>query len=157
MLEAHFHIPVYINNDGDLFVYGEAIAGLLPDINGKLKAAGSPKRYKNIFGVTLGTGFGGGMVSNDEMFVGDNSAGFEIWVIRNKRNPKSFAEEGSSIRAVRGSYARLTGTDANKAPEPKDIFDIAKGEKPEIRMRRARRSMNWARLWETPSPIHPHW
>ena len=29
MLEDKFGIPVFINNDGDLFVYGEAIAGFL--------------------------------------------------------------------------------------------------------------------------------
>jgi glucokinase len=29
MLEEIFNIPVFINNDGDLFAYGEAIAGLL--------------------------------------------------------------------------------------------------------------------------------
>jgi hypothetical protein len=26
MLREHFNIPVFINNDGDLFAYGEAIA-----------------------------------------------------------------------------------------------------------------------------------
>ena len=34
MLEDRFGIPVFINNDGDLFVYGEAIAGFLPYVNG---------------------------------------------------------------------------------------------------------------------------
>ena len=57
MLEQKFGIPTFINNDGDLFVYGEAIAGFLPYVNGLLEKAGSPKRYKNLFGVTLGTGF----------------------------------------------------------------------------------------------------
>ncbi len=36
MLEETFGIPVFINNDGDLFAYGEAIAGLLPDINKRI-------------------------------------------------------------------------------------------------------------------------
>ena len=44
MLEAKFGIPVFINNDGDLFVYGEAIAGLLPYVNGLLKKAGKSRR-----------------------------------------------------------------------------------------------------------------
>ena len=70
MLEKKFGIPVFINNDGDLFVYGEAIAGFLPYVNGLLEKAGSPKRYKNLFGVTLGTGFGGGIVRDGELFVG---------------------------------------------------------------------------------------
>lgn len=33
MLEDRFHLPVFINNDGDLFAYGEAIAGFLPFVN----------------------------------------------------------------------------------------------------------------------------
>ncbi len=127
MLESLFNVPVFINNDGDLFVYGEAIAGLLPQVNEKLKSAGSPKQYKNIFGVTLGTGFGGGMVSDGELFLGDNSAGFEIWSMRNKLHFDSFAEEGASIRGVKGTYAGIVGIDIKDAPEPCDIFDIAKG------------------------------
>ena len=74
MLEEKFGIPVFMNNDGDLFVYGEAIGGILPHVNGLLEKAGSPKRYKNLFGITLGTGFGGGIVRNGEIFIGDNSA-----------------------------------------------------------------------------------
>src|SRR3974390_3379071 len=34
MLEEKFGIPTFLNNDGDLFVYGEAIAGFLPSANG---------------------------------------------------------------------------------------------------------------------------
>src|SRR3954464_2550771 len=78
MLEDKFGIPVYINNDGDLFTYGEAIAGFLPHVNGLLEKAGSPKRYKNLFGVTLGTGFGGGIVRDGELFLGDNSIAGEV-------------------------------------------------------------------------------
>ena len=65
VLEEEFKLPVYINNDGDLYAYGEALAGILPEINGKLEAAGSPKRYRNLVGLTLGTGFGGGLVRNE--------------------------------------------------------------------------------------------
>ncbi|MFP4469755.1 MAG: ROK family protein, partial [Bacteroidales bacterium] len=46
MLEEKFGIPVFINNDGDLFTYGEAIAGLLPEVNRMLQESGSPKRYR---------------------------------------------------------------------------------------------------------------
>ena len=73
MLQGEFKIPVFINNNGDLFVYGEAIAGFLPYINDLVQKAGSPKRYRNLFGVTLGTGFGGGIVRDGELFIGDNS------------------------------------------------------------------------------------
>jgi len=129
MLKGVFKIPVFINNDGDLFVYGEAIAGLLPHVNAELKKAGCPKNYKNIFGVTLGTGFGGGIVRNGELFIGDNAAGAEIWIVRNKVYPRSFVEEGASIRGVKGSYAKNAGIDVNNSPEPKDIYEIALGKK----------------------------
>ncbi|HVM50874.1 MAG TPA: ROK family protein [Candidatus Acidoferrum sp.] len=128
MLEKKFGIPTFINNDGDLFVYGEAIAGFLPYVNGLLKKAGSPKRYKNLFGVTLGTGFGGGIVRDGELFIGDNSGGGEVWLLRNKLAPQMNAEEGASIRAVRRAYGEQAGVPFDQVPEPKVLFDIAQGK-----------------------------
>lgn len=130
MLENEFSVPVYINNDGDLFAYGEAIAGLLPEINSSLEKAGSPKQFKNLFGVTFGTGFGGGLVVNGNLFLGDNSAGAEIWTTRSRLLPECFAEEGIAIRAIKRVYAQLTGIPENESPEPKDIFLIAKDQLP---------------------------
>jgi glucokinase len=130
MLKEKFKVPVFINNDGDLFAYGESISGLLPEVNKMLKDAGSPKRYKVLFGITLGTGFGGGIVRDGELFVGDNSAAGEIWVMRHKLERNTFAEEGVSIRAVKRVYASRAGIRAEKSPEPKDIYDIALGKKP---------------------------
>lgn len=129
MLNERFGIPVFINNDGDLFAYGEAIAGFLPEINKKLHDKGVSRQYHNLFGITLGTGFGGGFVRNGELFLGDNSAGAEIWLMRHK-NGTTFAEEGVSIRAVKREYIRLAGIDPAKCPEPKVIFQIAKGLHP---------------------------
>jgi glucokinase len=128
MLEQRFGIPVYINNDGDLFVYGEAIAGFLPFVNDLLEKAGSPKRYKNLFGVTLGTGFGGGIVRDGELFIGDNSVAGEAWLLRNKLDPGINAEEGCCIRAVRRVYAQVAGVPLDEAPEPKAIFEIGAGQ-----------------------------
>lgn len=128
MLEDQFDIPVFINNDGDLFVYGEAIGGLLPHVNGLLEKAGSPKRYQNLFGITLGTGLGGGIVRNGELFIGDNSMAGEVWLLRNKLHPAMNAEEGACIRAVRRVYAGLTGVPFDEVPEPKELFEIANGK-----------------------------
>ena len=128
MLKEKFKIPVFINNDGDLFAYGEAIAGFLPYVNEKLKEAGSPKQYKNLLGVTLGTGFGGGIVRNNELYLGDNSAAGEIWVIRNKKYNRSFAEESVSIRAIKRVYQEISGQDVSVL-SPEDIFNIAAGKK----------------------------
>lgn len=126
MLEAIFGIPVFINNDGDLFVYGEAISGLLPHVNSLLEKAGSPKRYKNLFGITLGTGLGGGLVRDGQLYLGDNSVATEVWTLRNKLEPRMNAEEGACIRSVRRIYGELTNTPFDETPEPKVIFDIAR-------------------------------
>lgn len=130
MLEDHFGIPVYINNDGDLFTYGEAIAGLLPEINGRLEEAGNPKRYRNLFGATFGTGFGGGMVSGGILHIGDNSAGGEVNRMRNYLYPGTSVEDSTSIRAIRRVYAREAGMKQDDSPSPRLIYDIAMGSQP---------------------------
>jgi len=130
MLEDHFGIPVFINNDGDLFAHGEAAAGFLPWVNAQLEKAGSPKRFNNLLGVTLGTGFGGGIVRNGELFEGDNSAAGEVWLLRNKLAPSMNAEEGACIRAVRRVYAELAALPFEQTPTPQVIAQIARGETP---------------------------
>jgi glucokinase len=127
MLEDRYNVPVFINNDGDLFTYGEAIAGFLPEINQKLSDAGNPKQYNNLFGVTFGTGFGGGIVSAGKLFFGDNSAGGEINRIRNRIYPGTSAEDSTSIRAIRRVYAREAGISLEDCPNPKEIQEIADG------------------------------
>ena len=107
-----------------MFAYGEAIAGLLPRVNRLLAEAGNPKRYHNLFAVTLGTGFGGGFVRNGELFLGDNSAAGEIWLLRNKLGSDAFVEEGASIRAVQAAYARNAGIERAQAPSPQQIYEI---------------------------------
>ena len=129
MLENEFNVPVYINNDGDLFAYGEALGGVLPEINAMLEKAGNPKRYKNLVGLTLGTGFGGGVVLNGRLLEGDNSAGAEVWCMRNILYPQTSAEDSISIRGVRRVYAREAGIEFNEAPQPFDIYEIALGNK----------------------------
>jgi len=128
MLEEHFGLPVFINNDGDLFVYGEAISGFLPYVNGLLAKAGNPKRYHNLFGVTLGTGFGGGIVRHGELFLGDNSSAAEIWLLRNKLDPQTRVEEVAGIRGVRRFYAEQAGIPLEESPEPRVLFAIGRGE-----------------------------
>ena len=128
MLEDHLGLPTFINNDGDLFACGEAIAGFLPRVNRLLEESGSPKRYRNLLGVTLGTGFGGGIVHDGELFLGDNSMAGEVWLLRNKLHPQWNAEEGACARAVRRVYAERAGIPFAQAPEPKDIAEIAAGK-----------------------------
>lgn len=130
MLENEFQVPVFINNDGDLFAYGEALSGLLPEVNKLLEQQRNPKRYKNLLGVTIGTGFGGGIVIDKVLLNGDNSAGGEINRHRNPLYPETSAEDSISIRAVRRVYGQEAGIAFDDTPHPYDIYKIAMGEKP---------------------------
>jgi glucokinase len=129
MLENEFKIPVFINNDGDLFALGEAVSGFLPEINYKLKENNNPKQYKNILGLTLGTGFGGGMVSNGNLWVGDNSAGAEINRLSNPFDAKQSIEEVLSIRGIKLLYSGFAKCMPENTPEPIEIYRIAKGKR----------------------------
>ena len=130
MLEDRFHVPVLINNDGGLRNYGEALAGFLPQVNALLAEAGSPRRYRSLFGATLGTGFGGGFVQDGQLHVGDNAGAAEVWALRNKLDPAACVEDAVSIRAVREEYARRAGLPPGASPEPDAIFEIAGGRRP---------------------------
>ncbi len=125
-LEEKFGLPVYINNDGNLFAYGEALAGTLPEINKCLESNGSIRRYRNLLGLTLGTGFGGGVVTDGRLLTGDNGCGGDVWLMRNPLYPSMTSEESVSIRAVKRVYQELSGKDATQLT-PKDIYDIAEG------------------------------
>jgi glucokinase len=67
-LEAKFGIPVYVNNDANCFALGEHRCGV-----------GKP--FRNILGVTLGTGVGAGVIINNELFAGSNTGAGEIGCI----------------------------------------------------------------------------
>jgi len=126
-LQEKLKLPVFINNDADLFTYGEAIAGVLPEINQKLEQLGSVKQYRNLIGFTFGTGFGFGVSVNGNMYVGDNSCS-EIFCLPHKHLPNTIVEDGVSVRAVKRVYEELTGESAQNL-EPFDIFQIAEGIK----------------------------
>lgn len=128
-LEDKFGIPVFINNDGNLFAYGEAMAGMLPDVNRRLHDMGSPRRYRNLIGLTLGTGFGCGVVINGILLTGDNGAGGDVWCLRNTKYPHLIAEESVSIRAVQRVYREKAKGADDESLTPYDIFLIAEGEK----------------------------
>lgn len=122
-LENEFGIPVFINNDGDLFAYGEALCGALPDINRRLADSGSNKRYHNLLGYTFGTGFGIGIVVNGQLNRGDNSC-VETFCLPHKTKRGIIAEDGVAVRAIKRVYAEKSG-DYNHSFEPKEICEIA--------------------------------
>jgi glucokinase len=128
MLENHFDIPVFINNDGNLFAYGEALFGFIPEINKNLKEVNSLKRFKNLIGVTLGTGFGVGLVCNNQLITGDNSNGGEAWLLRDVLSPDYHAEEHLSREGIRRSFAERANLPIMEIGTPQEICDIARGK-----------------------------
>jgi len=65
LLEAHFGLPVHVNNDANCFALGEHRCGV-----------GKP--FRNMLGVTLGTGVGAGLIINNELYCGSNTGAGEI-------------------------------------------------------------------------------
>ena len=124
-LESKFGVPVFINNDGDLFAYGEALCGMLPEINSRLKELGSTKQYKNLIGYTLGTGFGIGVVIDNNLNRGDNSC-VETFCLRHRDMPDVIVEDGVAIRAVCRVYGEQS-SNPDHGLTPKDICEIADG------------------------------
>jgi len=127
-LQKKFGIPVFINNDGDLFAYGEALGGALPRINSKLAEMGSDKRYRNLIGYTIGTGFGIGCVIDGRLNRGDNSC-VETYCLPNSHINGVILEDSVAIRAIKRVYAERSG-ESNTDLTPKDISEIAAGLKP---------------------------
>lgn len=126
-LAKTFDMPVFINNDGDLFALGEAKGGMLQDVNRRIRELGGTRQYSNLLGYTFGTGLGIGSVVNGQINLGNNSC-VETFCLRNKRLPEIIAEEGASIRAIKREYAALSG-EKDRDLTPYDIFLIAEGDK----------------------------
>lgn len=127
ILGHHFDLPTFINNDGDLFTFGEASEGYLPYINEQLERSGSTRRYKNLIGLTLGTGIGGGIVINGALLEGDNSCPAEIHNSLNAHHSRWACEESISTRAIQRVYAEESNIKFDRELLPGMIYEIAKG------------------------------
>jgi len=65
LIEKEFKVKAKIENDANCFTWGEFLYG-----------AGKP--FKNIAGVTLGSGIGGGLVINGKLFLGTSGTSSEL-------------------------------------------------------------------------------
>ena len=68
ILERDFQIPVHVNNDANCFVLGECYFG---------KGRG----FRDIVGLTIGTGLGGGIIIDRKLYSGGNCGAGEIGMI----------------------------------------------------------------------------
>ena len=72
-LEAEFHVPVHVNNDANCFALGETHYG---------KGRG----FRDIVGLTIGTGLGAGIIINRRLYNGSNCGAGEIGTIPYKEH-----------------------------------------------------------------------
>lgn len=68
-LRKRLNVPVFIDNDVRMYVFGEAIKG-------------AGKGYDHVLGITLGTGIGAAMVNRGQMYYGSGFMAGEIGHIR---------------------------------------------------------------------------
>ncbi|MBC8216189.1 MAG: ROK family protein [Candidatus Marinimicrobia bacterium] len=71
ILEDRYKVPVFVNNDANVFVLGE-------------KYFGKGKPFKNIAGITLGTGMGTGLIINGHLYSGENCGAGEFGMLEYK-------------------------------------------------------------------------
>lgn len=68
IFEEQFHKPVFVNNDANCFVLGE-------------KYFGKGRGVDSIVGLTLGSGFGSGLVLNGQLYWGQNCGAGEVGML----------------------------------------------------------------------------
>jgi len=68
ILEQHFQLPVYLNNDANCFAAGEWYYG-------------KGKGYQNVAGLILGTGVAAGLVCNNQLYEGRNCGAGEFGML----------------------------------------------------------------------------
>lgn len=65
LLEEELKLPVVVDNDGNMAVLGEALVG-------------AGREYRTVFGVTLGTGIGGGYIRDGVPVRGEHGSAMEV-------------------------------------------------------------------------------
>lgn len=114
-MRKHIPLPVSIANDADCAALGES-------------AAGAGKGYDSLVMLTLGTGVGGGIVINGELFTGSLQGGTELGHTVIKENGrkctcgrKGCLEAYASATAMRREANEIYG----RPLEPLEIFSAA--------------------------------
>ena len=87
ILEAKFNVPVQINNDVNCFALGE-------------KHYGKGKNYKNIVGLALGTGLGGGIIIDGKLYSGNNGGAGEFGLMKYRDHNYEYYCSGQFFREV---------------------------------------------------------
>ncbi len=101
-IQERFHLPVVVENDADAYAYGE-------------KWVGSGKGFKDFVLLTLGTGIGGGIIYDGDLFKGAAEVGHMII-------------EGEGVKCACGGYGCLEAYASGRAIVNKAVEAIEKGQ-----------------------------
>ena len=92
-LEEHFHATTLLGNDVNLGVLGE-------------KWVGAARGRKNVVGIFVGTGIGGGIISDGRLLLGTHGAAGEIGhMILQSQGPKCSCGNRGCLEALCGRWA----------------------------------------------------
>lgn len=127
--EKHLNIKVKVDNDVNVITLGEMWKG-------------GAQGYKNVLGIAIGTGIGGGIIVDGRLVSGKNGAGGEVGHIKVEKAGKlcgcgqsgCWEAYASATGLIREANSRLTVNKSNllyertegRELEAKDIFDAAK-------------------------------
>ena len=127
--EKHLNKQVKVDNDVNVITLGEMWKG-------------AAQGYKNVLGLAIGTGIGGGIIVDGKLVSGKNGGGGEVGHIKVEKNGKlcGCGQDGcweayaSATGLIREAQSRLAVNKTNKLYErvkgreieAKDIFDVAK-------------------------------
>jgi glucokinase len=104
LLEARYHIPVFVNNDANCFALGEHYFG-------------KGKGVDDMIGLTIGTGLGAGVIINNHLYAGKNCGAGEFGMVDYLEHNYEFYSSGSFFQNVYG----LNGEDVFKKAQKGDI------------------------------------
>jgi glucokinase len=97
LLEAKYHIPVFVNNDANCFALGEHYFG-------------KGKGVEDMVGLTNGTGLGAGIIINNHLYAGRNCGAGEFGMVDYLDQNYEYYASGSFFNNVYG----LNGEDVYK-------------------------------------------
>jgi glucokinase len=105
ILEAEFRLPVRVNNDVNCFILGEHRYGVV-------------KGFKSVVGLSMGTGLGGGIIINNELYAGHNCGAGEFGMV-------SYLDENLEAYCSGGFFQKKFNTTAFEAFQKASAGDQA--------------------------------